>query len=152
MLKIGTRNKAENLKFKLILLGTLNLNEISSAQLMGRVGEGLPCPFLKIEKKSPNFGKKALIVSILGLNLPFKSVPAGLFFFPCFWRKVYQSALTSQNLLCPEKFLVASLNILMLSLKHLSIYNIYWRIIVSHGVSQIVISNLCLNCSSNLSV
>ena len=35
-------------------------------------GGGLPCPFLKIEKKCPDFGKKALIVSILGLNLLFK--------------------------------------------------------------------------------
>ena len=33
---------------------------------------GLPGSILKIEKKCPDFGKKTLIVSILGLNLLFK--------------------------------------------------------------------------------
>ena len=31
------------------------------------------------------------------------------FFFLCFWQKVYRSALTSQNLPCPENLLVALL-------------------------------------------
>ena len=31
-----------------------------------------PLPFFENRKKCPDFGKKALIVSILGLNLPFK--------------------------------------------------------------------------------
>ena len=45
----------------------------SGAQLRGEGGGGgLPCPVLKIVKKCPDFGKKALIVSLLGLNLPFK--------------------------------------------------------------------------------
>ena len=65
-------------------------------------GGGLPCPFLKIEKKCPDFEKKALIVSILGLN-----PSLGWMYF---WRKVYQSALTPQNLPCPKKCLVARLN------------------------------------------
>ena len=33
-------------------------------------GGDLPCPFLKIGKSASIFGKKALIVSILGLNIP----------------------------------------------------------------------------------
>ena len=40
-----------------------------------RKGEGegcLPCSFLKIEKNALILEKKVLIVSILGLNLPFK--------------------------------------------------------------------------------
>ena len=35
-------------------------------------GGGLPCPYLKIKKSALILGKKALIVSILGLNLPLK--------------------------------------------------------------------------------
>ena len=35
-------------------------------------GGGLPCSFLKIKKSAQIFLKKALIVSILGFNLPFK--------------------------------------------------------------------------------
>ena len=36
-------------------------------------GGGLPYPFLKIKKKSPDFGgKKALVVSLPRINLPFK--------------------------------------------------------------------------------
>ena len=37
----------------------------------GREG-GLPCSFLKFEKSALILGKKALIVSIFGLNFPFK--------------------------------------------------------------------------------
>ena len=42
------------------------------AQLGREEGGGLPHPFLKIEKKCPDFGQKVRIVSLLGLNLPFK--------------------------------------------------------------------------------
>ena len=42
-------------------------------QLVGWEGGGLLCPFLKIEKKYPDFlGKNALIVYIYGLNFSFK--------------------------------------------------------------------------------
>ena len=40
--------------------------------IRGGGGAGLPCPFLKIEKSALILEKKALHVSILGLNLPFK--------------------------------------------------------------------------------
>ena len=51
----------------------------------GRRG-GLPCPFLKIGKKCPNFGKNALIVVILGYishsKCGFKSCQKKFFFSP----------------------------------------------------------------------
>ena len=50
-------------------------NTSSAVQLGGRggrEGEGLPCLFLKIEKKCLDFGeKKVLIVFLLGFNFPF---------------------------------------------------------------------------------
>ena len=51
-----------------------NHNDIlrTGAQLVGGGGWGLPCCFLKIKKNALILGKKVLIVSILGLNLPFK--------------------------------------------------------------------------------
>ena len=45
---------------------------ISGTQLWGGGERGLPCPFLKIEKSAMILGKRALIASILGLNLSFK--------------------------------------------------------------------------------
>ena len=84
-------------------------------------GGGLPCPFLKIEKKCPNFGKNAQIVVIYGLNLSFKMqflrvsrrknrrfFPAGPFFL-VLYMSVYQSALIPRKLPCPKKILVKRL-------------------------------------------
>ena len=45
---------------------------LTGMKLGGWRGAGLPCPFLKIEKKCSDFGEKALIVPIFGLNFPFK--------------------------------------------------------------------------------
>ena len=39
---------------------------------LGIVRTGFPFPFLKIEKKCSDIGKKALIVSLFELNFPFK--------------------------------------------------------------------------------
>ena len=36
------------------------------------MARGLPCPFSKIRKSAPIFGKNALIVIIYGLDLSFK--------------------------------------------------------------------------------
>ena len=36
-----------------------------------------------------------------------KNLPCGTFFFVRFWQNVYCTALIPQNLLCPEKFLIA---------------------------------------------
>ena len=87
----------------------------------GRGEGGLPCPVLKIVKKCPDFGKKGpncvstwVESSIQNVALRVsrgkasKFFPAGPFFF-CLWRKVYQSALTPQNLPCPKKVLIARL-------------------------------------------
>ena len=90
---------------------------ISVAQLGGEGWEAFPALFWK--KKCSILEKKALIVSIFILNLPFKILrvskrknfkvfPTGPFFWN-FWRNVYQSALISRNLPCPEKCLVVRL-------------------------------------------
>ena len=47
------------------------MNIYANYQVKGE-GEGLPCPLLKIEKKSPNVWEKILIVFIYGLNFSFK--------------------------------------------------------------------------------
>ena len=56
------------------------------AQVVGE-GRSLPCLFLKKEKKSPNFGKGALFVSIYTLNshskCSFKSILEENRVFPC---------------------------------------------------------------------
>ena len=45
----------------------------TGAQLRGKEEKGgLPCPFLKMEKSALILEKTVLIVSILGLNFPFK--------------------------------------------------------------------------------
>ena len=65
----------------------------------GGMGGGLPCPFLKIEKTCPDFGKKVLRVS--------RGKSSKI--LPCGGSKVYQSTLTPKNLPCPKKLLVARL-------------------------------------------
>ena len=53
----------------------------TGVQLGGR-GEGPPLSFSENHKKCTDFGKKALIVSIFGLNFPFK-----MYFSRVSWRK-----------------------------------------------------------------
>ena len=92
----------------------------TSAQLGG--GGGVPCPFLKIEKTFPDFGKKGPnsdhpwvessiqnVVLSVSRGEKLRNFYLRDLFFLCFWRKAYQSALTPQNLPCPEKVLVARL-------------------------------------------
>ena len=75
IIQFYANNIVLTLKVKLFLYKTA-INYLLSAffnagvQLGG--GRGLPCPFLGIEKNALILEKKVLIVSILGLNLPFK--------------------------------------------------------------------------------
>ena len=86
---------------------------------MGR--GGLPCSFLKIGKKCPNFRGKCPVVVIYVLNFSFKMQflrvsrrknrtlsPAGPLFL-VLYMIAYQSALISRKLSCPKNFLVTRL-------------------------------------------
>ena len=85
-------------------------------------GRRPPHPFFENWKKVPWFLKKSPYLYlyldwIFHSKCTFQSIYGkklqnfclrGIFFV-CFWQKVYQSALTPQNLSCPKRFLVARL-------------------------------------------
>ena len=92
---------------------------LAGAQLGGR-GGGLPCPFLKIEKCALILRKKALIVSIFGLNIPFKmkfqeylGEKTPKFSLRGIFSSVFNIFIELpqflKNLPCPENFLVTRL-------------------------------------------
>ena len=103
----------------------------SGAQLGGGEGGGIPCPFLKIEKKCPDFGKKGpncvhpwLYSSIPNVVLRVsrrkssKIFPCRTFFSYVFDEKFIEVPIP-QNLPCSEKFLVACLLPLFVFLRNL---------------------------------
>ena len=65
-------------------------------------GENPLAVFWKLKKSAPTFKKNALILSRLFTCL----------FILCFWRNVYRSTLIPWNSPCPEKCLVARLNLI----------------------------------------
>ena len=79
----------------------------------GGEGGGLPCPFLKIKKSVLILEKKALIMHIFGLNLPFnncsfKSIYMGPLFL-VFLKKCLSKCPNFTKPPLPLKFLVARL-------------------------------------------
>ena len=108
-----------------------NLEKIEQ-EARNYLGEGgsPPCPFLKIEKKCPDFAKKvpwiykksALSVWILRPKFPFKRSFKSIWekkhqtfslrdsSFICCTGNIYRSTTIPRNLSCPEDILVASLN------------------------------------------
>ena len=102
-----------------------------SRQLWGKEG-GLPCPFVKFEKRALTLAKKGpnsvhlwITYSIQNVVLRvsrrknFKIFLRG-FFFLCFIQIFCRSALIPQNLPCPKKFLVVLLTVPCLERKNLS--------------------------------
>ena len=80
-------------------------------------GKGFPCPFLRIEKKCPDFRKKGPDCVHLYVKFTIQNVVLRVskrkklqifslrdLFFWNFLRNVYQSALISRNLPCPKNF------------------------------------------------
>ena len=125
-------------------LGTLRNTNAYSATLksaqLGRRGEASPNLFENWEK-CPEFGKKALTVSIIGLNVPFKMqfskylgektpkcFPVGPLFL-VFLTKCLVPQHPPSSSYCPETFLVAQLQssiILFCKTLHRKCLTVFW--------------------------
>ena len=101
-------------------------------------GQGLPCPFLKIEKSALILGKNSQTVVICGLHFSFTTKFLRVFkrksqrfilagpFFLTLYMIIYQSALIPKKLPFPKKFLVTCLKHLCWSLFLIKL--LVWRL------------------------